>query len=212
MPQRREKERKDMRTQAPLKEITTDKNPGPRAKKAGPARNPATSTQITVSEIPTPIGPMLAGATDKGLYLLEFVDKDSPEAQLAAIEKIFRARITQGNSPHLEAAFKQLEEYFSGRRKVFDLSLDMRGTPFQQDAWRALLAIPYGCTCSYQEQARSMGRPSAVRAVANANGANPVSIIVPCHRVIGSNGTLTGYGGGLWRKEFLLDLEKRHSV
>src|SRR5688572_9406491 len=102
MPQCREKERKDMRTQAPLKEITTDKNPGPRAKKAAPPRNPATSTQITVSEIPTPIGPMLAGATDKGLCLLEFVDKDSPEAQLAAIEKIFRARITQGNSPHLE--------------------------------------------------------------------------------------------------------------
>ncbi len=200
-----------MRTQAPLQDITADKNLGSRAKKAGPARNPATPARITVMEIPTPIGPMLAGATDTGLCLLEFLDSESPENQLAAIEKTFRARIAQGNGPHLEAALKQLEEYFSGRRKVFDLGLDMRGTPFQQDAWQVLLAIPYGCTRSYREQARSMGRPSAVRAVANANGANPVSIIVPCHRVIGSNGTLTGYGGGLWRKKFLLDLEESHS-
>ncbi len=200
-----------MRTQTPLQDITADKNFESRAKKAGPARSPATSARITVMEIPAPIGHMLAGATDRGLCLLEFVNGESPEAQLAAIEKTFRARVTPGTGPHLEAALKQLEEYFSGRRKTFDLSLDMQGTPFQQDAWQALLAIPYGCTVSYQEQARSMGRPSAVRAVANANGANPVSIIVPCHRVIGSNGTLTGYGGGLWRKQHLLDLEKRYS-
>lgn len=200
-----------MRTQAHTQNITSYENFESRAKKAGPARNPATSARITVMEIPAPIGPMLAGATDRGLCLLEFADNESPETQFAAIEKTFRARVTPGTGPHLETALKQLEEYFSGRRKTFDLSLDMQGTPFQQDAWRALLAIPYGCTVSYREQARSMGRPSAVRAVANANGANPVSIIVPCHRVIGSNGTLTGYGGGLWRKKFLLDLEESHS-
>ncbi len=200
-----------MRTQAHTQNITSDENHESRAKKAGPARNPAASARITVMEIPTPIGPMLAGATDRGLCLLEFADSESPEAQLAAIEKTFHTRVTPGAGPHLEAALKQLEEYFSGRRKAFDLSLDMQGTPFQQDAWQALLTIPYGCTVSYAEQARSMGRPSAVRAVANANGANPVSIIVPCHRVIGSDGTLTGYGGGLWRKKHLLDLEERHS-
>lgn len=199
------------RTQARLQDITAGKNLESRAKKAGPDRNPAAPTRIMVMEIPTLTGPMLAGATDKGLCLLEFVESESPEAQLAAIEKTFRARIKPGPGPHLEATLKQLEEYFSGRRKTFDLSLDMRGTPFQQDAWQALLAIPYGRTVSYAEQARSMGRPSAVRAVANANAANPVSIIVPCHRVIGSNGTLTGYGGGLWRKKYLLELEERNS-
>lgn len=200
-----------MRTQAPTRDRTSHKGFESRAEKAGPARNPAAPARITAMEIPTPLGPMLAGATDRGLCLLEFAESESRGAQLAAIEKAFRARITPGAGPHLEAALEQLEEYFSGRRKAFDLSLDMHGTPFQQDAWRALLAIPYGCTVSYKEQARSMGRPSAVRAVANANGANPVSIIVPCHRVIGSDGTLTGYGGGLWRKKCLLELEERRS-
>ena len=111
----------------------------------------------------------------------------------------------------VEEAKKQLDEYFDGRRRAFDLPLAPSGTRFQLRAWRALQEIPYGATCSYGEQARAMGQPQAVRAVGAANGRNPIPIVVPCHRVIGGDGTLTGYGGGLHVKEFLLDLERRQS-
>ena len=104
----------------------------------------------------------------------------------------------------LQAAAHQLEEYFDGRRRTFDIPLDFTGTPFQVEVWNALLTIPFGATASYGEIARQVGRPTAVRAVGAANGANPISIIVPCHRVIGSDRRLTGYGGGLPRKRFLL--------
>jgi methylated-DNA-[protein]-cysteine S-methyltransferase len=103
--------------------------------------------------------------------------------------------------------FRQLDEYFAGKRRDFHIPLDMRGTPFQLKVWEALLSIPFGETVTYGEQARRIGQPNASRAVGLANGRNPVSIIVPCHRVIGKNGTLTGYGGGLEMKRFLLDLE-----
>jgi methylated-DNA-[protein]-cysteine S-methyltransferase len=108
-----------------------------------------------------------------------------------------------------EPVIRQLDEYFSGRRKSFDVStLALRGTPFQQSVWHALMTIPYGQTISYGELARRIDNPKAVRAVGLANGRNPVSIIVPCHRVIGADGSLTGYGGGLPRKQFLLALER----
>ena len=103
----------------------------------------------------------------------------------------------------------QLTEYFSGKRQTFELELAPRGTPFQLAVWNALLAIPYGDTISYAELARRIGKPAAVRAVGAANGANPIPVIIPCHRVIGSNGTLTGYGGGIERKQWLLALEGR---
>jgi methylated-DNA-[protein]-cysteine S-methyltransferase len=105
------------------------------------------------------------------------------------------------------SAVEQLEQYFAGERVEFDLALDMHGTQFQRDVWDALLTIPYGETCSYGEIAKRIGRPDRARAVGAANGSNPVSIIVPCHRVIGSDGSLTGYGGGLPRKRWLLDHE-----
>ncbi len=111
----------------------------------------------------------------------------------------------------VEEAKKQLDEYFEGRRRAFDLPLAPSGTRFQLRAWRALQEIPYGATRSYGEQARAMGQPQAVRAVGAANGRNPISIVVPCHRVIGGDGTLTGYAGGLHIKEFLLDLERRQA-
>ncbi|MBN1937224.1 MAG: methylated-DNA--[protein]-cysteine S-methyltransferase [Anaerolineae bacterium] len=109
--------------------------------------------------------------------------------------------------PVIEMALVQLDEYFSGVRRVFDLPLGLHGTEFQQRVWRQLLEIPYGQTASYAEVARALGNPQAVRAVGLANGKNPISIIVPCHRVIGSDGNLVGYGGGLWRKEWLLKHE-----
>lgn len=105
----------------------------------------------------------------------------------------------------------QLTEYFAGRRRQFDVPLAFRGTPFQRSVWAALLDIPYGETASYGELAQLLGKPAAARAVGLANGKNPISIIVPCHRVIGSTGSLTGYGGGLERKQYLLDFERRPS-
>lgn len=104
---------------------------------------------------------------------------------------------------------EQLDAYFAGTLRNFNIPLDLKGTPFQLEAWRALVEIPYGQTASYREQAQRIHRPAAIRAVGTANGRNPISIVVPCHRVIGTNGTLTGYGGGLERKRFLLDLERR---
>ena len=109
----------------------------------------------------------------------------------------------------LKQAVRQLAEYFAGTRREFDLPLGMNGTPFQKDVWNALRDIPYGATVSYGDIARAIGRPKAFRAVGQANHVNPISIIVPCHRVVGSSGKLTGYGGGMPAKEFLLALEAR---
>jgi len=114
-----------------------------------------------------------------------------------------------GVPPILGECCRQLEEYFSGKRRRFDLALDLQGTEFEKKVWRQLLRIPYGQTASYQETAQAIGRPKAVRAVGAANGKNLVAIIVPCHRVIGRDGRLVGYGGGLWRKKWLLDHESR---
>ncbi len=118
----------------------------------------------------------------------------------------------EGTEPVLEAAAAQLREYFAGERTAFDLPLELAGTAFQQEAWRALAEIPYGETVSYGEQARRLGRPDAVRAVGAANGRNPIPIVLPCHRVIGADGSLTGFGGGLEAKRRLLDLERSPSL
>ena len=142
--------------------------------------------------------------------MLAFIDSDRIEKQLRRLQKLFRAELITGRNPHLNALSCQLEEYFAGSRKEFDLVVVALGTPFQQAVWKELITIPYGETVSYQEEAERIGRPTAVRAVARANGANPISIVIPCHRVIGKNGKLIGYGGGLWRKQWLLDLEREH--
>ncbi|MBS0325487.1 MAG: methylated-DNA--[protein]-cysteine S-methyltransferase [Proteobacteria bacterium] len=158
---------------------------------------------------PTPLGDMTALFSEHGLCLLEF---DRGTHGLAREWKQVEA--ARGGPPHTGASALadrlggELAEYFSGRRRSFDIPLDLVGTPFQIEVWRALLGIPYGETRSYAEEARQIGRPSAVRAVAAANGRNKISVIVPCHRVIGSDGSLTGYGGGLARKRWLLALER----
>ena len=112
-------------------------------------------------------------------------------------------------SPLLSSCVKQLTEYFAGKRTEFDIPLALEGTVFQREVWDALRTIPFGHTATYREIARKISRPSAVRAVGAANGANPVSIIVPCHRIVGADGSLTGYGGGLWRKKWLLEHEQK---
>ncbi len=148
---------------------------------------------IYYSVIDSPVGRLLLAVSGHGLLVVEFGGKprdgwiESPER----------------TAPYVH----QLEEYFAGKRRRFDLPLDMRGTDFQKRCWQALLKIPYGETRSYADIARAIGNPAAVRAVGLANGQNPIAIIVPCHRVIGSDGSLTGYGGGLATKRKLLELE-----
>ncbi len=175
----------------------------------GAAPTRAAGLVVTVTRIETPLGPMLAGATAEGVCLLEFVDRRMIETQLERLRKLFRAALVPGSSPHFDRLADELQRYFSGTLRRFSAPLDMRGTPFQKKTWSALLTIPYGETRSYAEQARIVGEPSAVRAVARANGDNRIAIVVPCHRVVGSDGSLTGYGGGLWRKRWLLDLERK---
>ena len=163
---------------------------------------------ILVSRIESPLGPLVAGATPDGICLLEFTGPKRLAAQLAALRRRFRAAIASGRNDHFDRLEKQLAQYFAGRRRQFDLPLVTPGTPFQRRVWRALIRIPYGETRTYGDLARRLGVPSA-RAVGHANGVNPLSILVPCHRLIGANGALTGYGGGVWRKRKLLELESR---
>ncbi len=125
---------------------------------------------------------------------INFVDEKYPDAN--------------GDSPAVQAGVRQLSEYFRGERTTFDLPLEFHGTEFQKKVWRALLDVPFGSTASYGDIARAIGNPKAVRAVGGANAKNPISIVAPCHRIIGSNGKLTGYGGGLWRKKWLLAHER----
>jgi AraC family transcriptional regulator, regulatory protein of adaptative response / methylated-DNA-[protein]-cysteine methyltransferase len=172
----------------------------------------ASDAVISIARILTPLGPMLAGATDAGLCLLEFADRRMLERQMTILQRRLRARAVPGAHPLLAAAQEQIGEYFAGSRRRFELPLDLRGTPFQMAVWRELGTIPYGVTRSYAEQAARIGRPTAVRAVGRANGENRLAIVVPCHRVVGANGALTGYGGGLWRKRKLLELEGVDSV
>jgi methylated-DNA-[protein]-cysteine S-methyltransferase len=145
------------------------------------------------------VGPLLLAATEKGLRCLQFYKGALPSPS--------KNEIWVESSEHLQPYVSQLEAYFRGELRDFTFALDLVGTKFQKDCWQALLRIPYGKTCSYAEIARAIGRPNAFRAVGQANHDNPIAIIVPCHRVLGANGTLTGYGGGLSTKEKLLRLE-----
>ena len=155
----------------------------------------------------TPLGDMLAVASARGLCLLEFLGQGGVDAELAQVEAARGGQCLAGSNAVTGQLARELDEYFDGRRTFFGVPLDLVGTPFQRQAWQALIAIPYGQTRSYAEQARAIGRPGAARAVAAANARNKVSIVVPCHRVIGRDGSLTGFGGGLQRKQALLELE-----
>jgi methylated-DNA-[protein]-cysteine S-methyltransferase len=151
--------------------------------------------------IESPIGKLKLVASDKGLVAILW-EKDSPRR--VPLSEL----VEDGQHPVLVETERQLGEYFAGKRKAFSVALDIRGTHFQKDVWKALLAIPFGETRSYGQLAKQLGNPGASRAVGAANGRNPVSIIVPCHRVIGSSGKLTGFAGGLDTKAHLLSLEK----
>jgi len=162
---------------------------------------------INIVRFTTPIGPMFGCATSQGVCLLDFTDRRMLETEFKDLCKRLHAVILPGNNPHLEHLQSELSEYFSGKRKIFTIPLHTPGTDFQQSVWKVLQDIPYGETRSYKQQAIALGNPKAVRAVASANGHNRVGIVIPCHRVIGSDGSLVGYGGGLHRKKWLLDFE-----
>ena len=164
---------------------------------------------LKASWIDTPLGPMLAAGDEESLFLLEFVDRRGLEMEIANIRKKAKLPIVPGRTAPIEQIEKELDEYFSGKRKTFHTPLNGIGTPFQKRVWEELKKIPYGETRSYAEIATAIGKPAAVRAVAQANGANPIAIVVPCHRVINTGGALGGYGGGIARKEWLLKHEKK---
>ncbi|MCX6001231.1 MAG: methylated-DNA--[protein]-cysteine S-methyltransferase [Chloroflexi bacterium] len=163
---------------------------------------------ICTAVIQTPLGDMLAGATGDTICLLEFDDRSRLERQSQTARKLFRMPLLPGEHPLLARLKRQLDEYFEGKRMSFDIPLAYPGTDFQRRVWKALIAIPYGQTRSYGEVARTIGKPGAVRAVGGANGSNRIAIIIPCHRVIAAGGGPGGYGGGLWRKRKLLELER----
>ena len=163
---------------------------------------------VHATRIPTPLGPMVAAATDDTLLLLEFVDRRALPSQFRRLQRSLGCVFVPGESPVFVQVRRQLDEYFRGDRSTFEVGFDLHGTDFQKTVWEALLTIPAGETRSYADIARQIGRPKAVRAVAKTNGDNCLAILVPCHRVVGSDGSLTGYGGGLWRKKRLLNLER----
>lgn len=163
---------------------------------------------IDLKRIETPVGTMYAAAIEEGICMLEFTDRKMLETEFKDLAKSLNATIVLGENPHFQTLEKELSEYFTGERTRFSVPLSPVGTAFQKSVWKALMKIPYGETWTYRKQSEFLGDAKKVRAVANANGMNKISIIIPCHRVIGSNGTLTGYGGGIWRKQKLLELEK----
>jgi AraC family transcriptional regulator of adaptative response/methylated-DNA-[protein]-cysteine methyltransferase len=157
----------------------------------------------------TPLGAMLALADDDGLHLLEFTDRRGLEREILLLRKRTRRAIIPGNNPHLEKISRELDEYFAGKRSEFTVTLAPHGSVFQQQVWDELRRIPPGTTRSYGEMAARLNNPKAIRAVGRANGSNSLAIVIPCHRVIRADGTLCGYAGGLPRKQWLLDHERR---
>jgi len=162
---------------------------------------------IRVAWLESPLGPLVAAAVDEGICLLEFTERRMLETQAETLKSRFKLPAAPASHPHLERLKVELGEYFAGARRDFDLPIAEPGTSFQERVWTALRAIPYGETRSYAQLAQAIGDPAAVRAVAQANGRNRIAILVPCHRVIGSDGGLGGYGGGVWRKKRLLEIE-----
>jgi AraC family transcriptional regulator of adaptative response/methylated-DNA-[protein]-cysteine methyltransferase len=161
---------------------------------------------IFTTEIPSPIGALSAAATDEGICLLEFGPRT--DGAIGELSKHFRRVVLPGDHRLLDRLRDELTAYFAGQLRTFTVPLITLGTTFQRSVWDALRTIPYGVTCSYADIAQQVGSRAAVRAVGQANGRNRIAIVIPCHRVVNSGGRLGGYGGGLWRKQFLLDLEK----
>lgn len=169
---------------------------------------PGSDAPVVVRLIDSPVGALAAAATDEGLAFLEFASNDRLERQVGGLWRRFGAT-RSGEHQVIDQTATEIREYFAGNRHQFEVPLVIRGTPFQERVWRELSRIPYGETRSYADLAEALGIRNGQRAVGLANGMNRLAIIVPCHRVIERAGGLRGYGGGLWRKKHLLDLEAR---
>lgn len=171
----------------------------------------AESALIMIHRFTTPIGPMFVCATERGVCLLEFTDRRMLETEFRDLQRLLKARIMPGENHHTRQAVEEIGEYFAGTRQRFGMMLDTPGTAFQRTVWDGLLEVPYSQTTHYQALAKHIHKPDAVRAVASANGMNRVAIVIPCHRIIGKDGSMTGYGGGIARKEWLIAHERKHS-
>ena len=172
-------------------------------------RAPSISTSahpLKVTQFQSPLGPLVAAGDEQAVYLLEFWDRRMLETQFSVLEKRIGAVFFPGTSEPLQQIEKEVEEYFKGTLTTFESPLAFPGSTHQEEVWRALLDVPCGQTLSYGELAARIKRPSATRPVARAVGENRLAIVIPCHRIVGHDGNLTGYGGGLWRKRYLLDL------
>ncbi|GGH84503.1 methylated-DNA-[protein]-cysteine S-methyltransferase [Pullulanibacillus pueri] len=168
---------------------------------------------IYVGETESPIGALTVACIGKGVCYVAFGSIQETEIQIKAwANKHMLHNELISDSEHTALPIQQLQEYFAGERRQFTVPLCLKGTPFQKKVWTALQDIEYGKTQSYKQLAESIGRPKAVRAVGRANNQNPLAIFIPCHRVVGSNGALVGYGGGLSKKEYLLNLERKHAA
>ena len=174
-------------------------------------RGAAQGAVLLGRRIETPLGSLLALADDQGLRLLEFVDRRGLERELGLLRRRLKSAVVPGNNAVLDATARQIGEYFAGTRMSFDLPLAPVGSDFQLKVWSELGRIPPGQTRSYAEMARRIGRPGAARAIGRANGSNMIAIVIPCHRVINADGSLCGYAGGLWRKQRLLEHERKHA-
>ena len=163
---------------------------------------------IMVAWMESPLGPLVAGATDEHLVLLEFTDRRMLETQVKSLRKYFDRPIVPGENAILKTLREELKRYFAGELKKFTVPLAFPGSQFQREVWKGLLNIPYGTTLSYEALADRVHAPGAQRAVGHTNGLNRIAIVIPCHRVVNKNGNLGGYGGGLWRKKALLELER----
>jgi len=165
---------------------------------------------LSLTYLDTVVGKMVAGASDKGLCLFDFQYRHTIDQIKKRVESQTGEKFEETGHPLFKQLESEMTEYFNGKRREFTLPLHLAGTPFQEKVWQALLQIPYGQTRSYEQQSIFLGNEKAIRAVAGANGENGIAIIIPCHRVIGKNGSLTGYGGGIARKKWLLDHERKH--
>ena len=166
---------------------------------------------ILFSQLSTPLGQMFICATENGVCLVEFDNNKRREKELIDLQKMLNAHTLAGENDHIKQAKKEIAEYFDGQRKIFEVPLHMPGTDFQVSVWESVCQIPYGTTSTYQQQAKRIKNPKAIRAMGAANGSNRISIIVPCHRVIGKDGKLRGYGSGIEKKRWLLEHERAHS-
>jgi len=173
-----------------------------------PPRAGAQIKAMVATELTSPIGPLLCAASDEGICLLEFADRRALETQIDVLRKRMKTTVVPGRNPHIDKLSAQLDRYWQGKLDRFTVPLVIRGTPFQEKVWRGLLTIPFGETESYEGLAARVGHAGAQRAVGSANGKNRIAIVIPCHRVVNKGGKIGGYGGGLWRKRFLLDLEQ----